>query len=174
MITRPWRAGDCRARGFFLQRRSLPVTEERTDRTYPTRPMVGVGAVVLKGRQVLLAKRGKPPAQGTWSLPGGLLELGETAEQGVAREVQEETGILVEVGPIIGLFQPIQRDDDDRVRYHFVVIDILAYYRAGDPVAGDDAADLRWVDPQDLPLYNVADATRDMIERGLALAEAAG
>lgn len=140
------------------------------ERTYPARPLVGVGAVVLRGRQVLLAQRGHPPAEGTWSLPGGLIELGETAEQAVIREIREETAIEALAGPILGLFQPIQRDADERVRYHFVVIDFLAYYQAGVLQPGDDAVDLRWVEPADLNTYQLTPAARDMIERGLQIA----
>ena len=89
--------------------------------------MVGVGAVVWDGARVLLERRGQPPAQGSWAIPGGLVELGETAEDAVRREVLEECGIEIEVGPILGLFQPIERDADDRIRYHFTIIDFLAY-----------------------------------------------
>lgn len=143
------------------------MSQERSDREYPARPMVGVGAVVLRSGQILLEQRGQPPAKGTWSIPGGLIELGETAEQAVAREVREETGLQVRVGPVLGLFQPIQKDADERIRYHFVVIDFLAYYEAGELQVGDDAAGLCWVNPDELVNYDLIPATRDMIERAL-------
>lgn len=142
---------------------------DRSERMYPVRPMVGVGAVVWNGCQVLLERRGQPPAQGSWSLPGGLIEVGETAESAVHREVREECGIEVSVGRILGLFEPIQVDVDGRVRYHFVVIDFLACYLSGELRAGDDAAELRWVEPEALDAYSLNPATRDMIERALAM-----
>jgi mutator protein MutT len=146
------------------------MSDDRTERMYPVRPMVGVGAVVWDGRRVLLERRGKPPAQGSWSLPGGLIEVGETAEAAVRREVMEECGITVTVGPILGLFEPIQCDLDDRIRYHFVVIDFLVYYHDGELRIGDDAADLRWVDPEDLPAYALNPATYEMIRHGITAA----
>ncbi len=144
------------------------MSTDRSDRLYPAHPLVGVGAVVWDGRRVLLERRGKPPSEGVWSLPGGLIEIGETAEEAVQREVREECGICVEVGPLLGLFQPIQRDADGRVRYHFVVVDFLAYYRSGALQAGDDAAELRWVEPEELDNYALLPATRAMIEQALA------
>ena len=146
---------------------------DRSERMYPARPLVGVGAVVWDGSRVLLERRGQPPAQGSWSLPGGLIDVGETAEEAVRREVREECGIDVTVGPVLGIFEPIVRDADSRVRYHYVVVDYLAYHRAGGPVqAGDDAAALEWVAPADLDAYALLPATRQMIERALAVARA--
>ena len=88
-----------------------------------------MGAVVWNGQHVLLERRGQPPAQGSWSLPGGLIDIGETAEDAIRREVREECGIEVTVGPVLGFFEPIQRDADGRVRYHYVVVDFLAYHQ---------------------------------------------
>ena len=144
------------------------MTSDRADRFYPTRPLVGVGAVVWDGHRVLLERRGQPPAQGSWAIPGGLIEVGETAELAVRREVYEECGITIEVGPILGLFEPIQQDPDGRIQYHFVVIDYLAYYRTGELRVGDDAAEVRWVDPVDLSQFDLAPATRSMIHQALA------
>jgi 8-oxo-dGTP diphosphatase len=146
-----------------------PVSDDRADRLYPARPLVGVGAVVWDGGRVLLERRGKPPAEGTWSLPGGLIEIGETAEDAVRREVVEECGIEVKVGPVLGLFEPIHRDQDGRVRYHFVVVDFLARYHSGELRAGDDAAELRGARPAELDLFALNPATRAMIDRSLAL-----
>lgn len=144
--------------------------EDRSGRMYPARPLVGVGAVVWDGSRVLLERRGRPPAQGSWSLPGGLIDLGETAAAAVQREVREECGIEVVVGPVLGLFEPVHRDPDGRIRYHYVVIDFLAYYRSGDIRVGDDAADLRWVRPDELGDYQLHPATAAMIERALRIA----
>jgi ADP-ribose pyrophosphatase YjhB (NUDIX family) len=101
-----------------------------------------------------------------------LIEVGETAEQAVRREVLEECGIEVSVGPVLGLFEPIHRDQDGRVRYHFVVVDFLAHYRSGEIRAGDDAADLCWVAPEELARFALMPATRAMIDRTLALLKA--
>jgi 8-oxo-dGTP diphosphatase len=140
---------------------------DRSDRLYPTRPLVAVGAVVWDGGRVLLERRGQPPAQGSWAIPGGLVELGETAESAIRREVQEECGIEIEVGPVLGLFEPIHRDADGRIRYHFTIVDFLAYYRAGELRAGDDAADVRWVSPDELSQFELNAATREMIAEAL-------
>ncbi len=145
------------------------MTEDRSERFYPSRPMVGVGAVVWDGKRVLLERRGQPPAQDTWALPGGLIELGETAEAAVAREVLEECGIRVQVGPVLGLFQPIERDADERIRFHFVVIDFLAYYAGGDLIRGSDAAEVRWADPNDLDEYKLTPIGQQMIAKAMAI-----
>ena len=145
------------------------MSSDHSDRIYPVRPLVGVGAVVWDGERVLLERRGQPPAQGSWSLPGGLIEVGETAEAAIRREVAEECGIDVTVGPVLGIFEPIQRDPDGRIRYHYVVVDYLAYHHGGEVRAGDDAADLDWVAPEELDAYALMPATRAMIERALAL-----
>ena len=150
------------------------MSSDRTERMYPTRPFVGVGAVVWNGRCVLLEQRGQPPAQYTWALPGGLIEPGETAESALRREVYEECSIEVRIGPVLGLFEPIEHDSDGRLRYHFVVVDFLAFYLAGELRAGDDAAAARWVDPEHLPEYNLTPATRAMIGKALALVGDAG
>jgi 8-oxo-dGTP diphosphatase len=145
------------------------MSDDRSDRLYPARPLVGVGAVIWDGSRVLLERRGKPPAQGAWSLPGGLIEVGETAEQAVRREVAEECGIEVAVGPLLGHFEPIDRDEDGRVRYHYVVLDFLAHYRGGELRPGDDAAELCWVAPGEVDRYPLMPATRAMIDRALAV-----
>jgi 8-oxo-dGTP diphosphatase len=147
------------------------MTEDRSERLYPRRPMVGVGAVVWRAGTVLLERRGQPPAQGSWALPGGLVDVGERLEEAVRREVREECGIDVTVGPLLGVFEPIQRDADGRIRYHYVVIDFLATYAGGDLVVGDDAADLRWAGADELDGYPLLPATRDMIERARQLVD---
>lgn len=114
-------------------------------REYPEHPIIGVAAIVLRGDDVLLVQRGREPARGLWGLPGGMLELGETVAEGVRREVLEECGVEVEVGPLVGVFEPMQRDDDGLLRYHYVVLDYLARYVGGELLAADDADDARWV-----------------------------
>ena len=125
---------------------------------YPERPVVGVGALVFDQGRVLMVKRGHPPLKGEWSLPGGTVELGETLEAAVAREVLEETGLVVDVGPLVEVIDRVHRDADDRVEYHYVVVDYLC--QANDPadvgpVAGSDADDVQWVPIEDLAALRV-------------------
>jgi ADP-ribose pyrophosphatase YjhB (NUDIX family) len=141
------------------------------NREYPTRPVVGVGAVVLTddGR-VVLVRRGHPPLAGRWSLPGGMLELGETLRAGVAREVREETGLEVDVGPLIDAIDHIDTAADGRVAYHFALIDYLCRITGGTPRAETDASEVALVDPAALESYGVAARTRRVIERAVVLA----
>jgi len=134
-------------------------------REYPKHPIVGVAAVVLRDGQVLLVQRGREPAKGLWGLPGGMLELGETLAEGVRREVLEECGIEIEVGPLVGVFEPMQRDGDGRLRYHYVVLDYLARYVGGELRAADDADDARWVELDALERLPMLDETRAIIRR---------
>ena len=134
---------------------------------YPHRPLVGVAGVVWDGHRLVLVRRDRPPAEGVWSIPGGLVEIGETAEEALIREIWEECGLRITVGPILMLFQPIERDEDRRVRYHFVVIDFLANYASGELRSGDDAREARWVSPDELPAFDLLPATRSVIEIAL-------
>ncbi len=133
---------------------------------YPNRPLIGVGVVVFKGDRVLLIRRGKPPRQGQWSLPGGRQRLGERIEEAARREVAEEAGIEIAVGPLIDVVDSITRDDQGRVQYHYTLVDLLAEWRAGEAVAGHDAAEVAWADPADLAAYGLWKET----ERIIALA----
>ncbi len=133
---------------------------------YPNRPLIGVGVVVFKGDRVLLIRRGKPPRQGQWSLPGGRQRLGERIEEAARREVAEEAGIEIAVGPLIDVVDSITRDDQGRVQYHYTLVDLLAEWRAGEAVAGHDAAEVVWADPGDLTPYGLWRET----ERIIALA----
>ncbi len=138
-------------------------------REYPKLPMVGIGVVVWRERQVLLIRRGKPPRLGQWSLPGGLQELGETVFEGGRREVREETGTEVEITGVLDVIDSIQHDDAGRVRYHYTLVDLAAEWRAGEPVAGDDAAAAAWADADDLARYRLWDETVRLI--GLSAAK---
>ena len=138
-------------------------------REYPKLPMVGIGVVVWRERQVLLIRRAKPPRLGQWSLPGGLQELGETVFEGGRREVREETGTEVEITGVLDVIDSIQRDDAGRVRYHYTLVDLAAEWRAGEPVAGDDAAAAAWADADDLARYRLWDETVRLI--GLSAAK---
>ena len=140
----------------------------RMKREYPESPLVGVGAVIVQENRVLLIRRGQPPLLGEWSLPGGVLECGETLREAVAREAREETGLLVEPGEMLGVYERVIRDDERRVRYHYVLIDFLCRPVGGDLKAGSDAADVRWFTHDELPALNLAHDANDVVRKGLA------
>jgi len=142
-------------------------------REYPERPIVGVGAVIVRDGRVLIVRRRYEPLAGRWSLPGGTLELGETLEAGVAREMQEETGLDVEVGPVIEVFDRILLDADRRVQYHFVLVDYLCRPVGGELRAGSDVDDAIFVDPVGLGPYDLKAKARAVIDRALELAREA-
>ncbi len=137
-------------------------------REYPDNPLVGVGAVIIEENRVLLIRRGQPPLLGEWSLPGGVLECGETLREAVAREAREETGLLVETGEMLGVYERVIRDDAKRVRYHYVLVDFLCRAVGGDLKAGSDAADVRWFTRDELPALNLAYDTNEVVLKGLA------
>jgi len=137
-------------------------------REYPDNPLVGVGAVIVEENRVLLIRRGQPPLLGEWSLPGGLLECGETLREAVVREAREETGLLVETDEMLGVYERVIRDDAKRVRYHYVLIDFLCRPVGGDLKAGSDAADVRWFTRNELPALNLAYDANDLVLKGLA------
>ena len=140
-------------------------------RKYPDRPYVGVGAVIVQGGQVLIVKRKYEPLAGQWSLPGGGVEVGETLEAAVAREMLEETGLEVEVGPVIEVFDRITRDEQGQVRYHFVLVDYLCWPTGGELRASSDVADATFVDPSELPHYDLTRKANEVIARALELNE---
>lgn len=126
-----------------------------SSREYPAYPIVGVGVVVWKGGEVLLIRRGRPPRQGSWSLPGGRQKLGETVRETAIREVGEEAGIEVAVGNLLDVVDWLTRDASDKVQYHYTLVDFDAEWRAGEAVAGGDAAEILWADPGDLERYDL-------------------
>lgn len=140
-------------------------------REYPEAPRVGVGAVVFHRGRVLLVRRGAAPAAGRWSLPGGAVHLGERLVDAVRREVREECGLDVEVAGVAGVVDRIVRDPEGRVRYHWVLIDYLAYAAADAVTPGSDAADCRWMDPARLAELDTTEGLADMVRRALALAD---
>jgi ADP-ribose pyrophosphatase YjhB (NUDIX family) len=139
-------------------------------REYPPRPIVGVGGVVFVGGRVLLVKRRFDPLAGRWSLPGGALEVGETLAEGLAREMKEETGLEVDVGAVVDVFDRITRDGQGRVRFHYVLVDFLCTVRAGRPAAGSDVAEVALVEAGDLPRYDLTPKTIEVIGRARAAA----
>lgn len=133
-------------------------------REYPDHPRVGVGAIVWRGDEVLLIRRGQPPKAGEWSIPGGGLELGETVDQAAVREVFEETGIEIRVVDVVTVVDLIEHDDDQRVRYHYVLIDVNAEWVSSEPQAATDAVDVCWSRLDDLERFNLWSETRRVIE----------
>ena len=145
---------------------TFPVT---ISREYPPAPLVAVAAVVVDGEgRILMVERGRPPSQGMWALPGGLLDLGEPVRAGVAREVQEETGAEIEIVDLVDLFEPIHRDATGRIRYHYVVIDFWAHYRGGDVAAADDVDDVAWVSVTELDDLPMEEETRRVVREAYA------
>jgi 8-oxo-dGTP diphosphatase len=144
------------------------------DREYPERPLIGVGGVVISDGRALLIRRGGPPLEGQWSIPGGMLELGETILAGVRRELFEETGIDVRVGELIEVFERIDLDRSGKARYHFVVLDYLCEVAGGEARAGSDVVDVAWVLPSELGKYSLTEAATRVILRAFEIASARG
>ena len=147
-----------------------PVTPARPSRQYPGQPIVGVGAVIVEDGKVVLVKRRFEPLAGQWSLPGGRLELGETLEAGLAREMLEETGLEVQVGPVVDVFDRILLDPERKVRYHYVLIDYLCRPAGGALAHGSDVAAAEFVDPTDLERYRLTPKATSVIEKAIAVA----
>ncbi len=136
-------------------------------REYPNQPLIGVGVIVWRDDKVLLIRRGKPPRQGQWSLPGGLQKLGETVFEAACREVMEETGVAIRVLELTDVVDLIERDSaDDRVRYHYTLIDVVAGWLSGEAVAGSDADEVKWADLETLPSFQLWSETERVIRRG--------
>ena len=133
------------------------------DRRYPTRPIVGVGAVVMDSDMVLMIKRGKPPRQGSWSLPGGAQELGETIREAARREVREETGLQIEIFGLIDVVDSVRSDADDKIEYHYTLIDLAGYSVGGTLMAGGDAQDCRWFTRTEINAMDIWSETKRII-----------
>ena len=139
-------------------------------RRHPDRPIVAVGAVILDGDRVLLVQRGQEPLKGEWSLPGGVVEVGETLDAALAREVLEETGLSVEVGPIVDVLDRVEFDADGRVDYHYVIVDYVCRPFAGVVDHGSDAQAVRWVPIVDLAGLGVTEKAIEVIRKALGQA----
>ncbi|HNZ64673.1 MAG TPA: NUDIX hydrolase [Smithella sp.] len=123
---------------------------------YPVEPRVGVGAITVKDGNVLLVKRGIEPSRGLWAIPGGTLKLGETLQECAVREILEETGVRIRVGSCVYVFDFIERDDQRKIKFHYVIVDFAADYLSGEVKGADDALDARWFSPEDLKSFPVA------------------
>ncbi|MFZ3215214.1 MAG: NUDIX hydrolase [Candidatus Acidiferrales bacterium] len=141
-------------------------------REYPEHPLVGVGGVVIHDERALLIRRGGPPLQGEWSIPGGMLELGETFEEGVRRELAEETGLEVLVLDFIEVFERIFPDPEGKTKYHFVILDYLCGVVSGEARAASDVTDVAWVREEGLATYALTPTATRVIAKAFALARA--
>jgi len=130
---------------------------------YPAFPRVGVGALVIHEGKVLLIKRGVEPSKGSWSVPGGSLKLGESLVACAERETLEETGVVIRGEKPIYVFEYQELNQEDRLRYHFVIIDVYGHYVEGEPTGGDDAAEARWVSKEEIPLLPMGEGTLKLL-----------
>jgi ADP-ribose pyrophosphatase YjhB (NUDIX family) len=139
-------------------------------REYPEQPLVGVGAIIIENSRVVLVKRAHPPLQAQWSIPGGVLEVGELVREAAVREAREETGLTVEPGELLGVYDRVLRDPGGRVQYHYVLVDFLCRRVSGELQAADDAAAVRWFAREELPALNLAEDTLEVVHKGFARA----
>jgi ADP-ribose pyrophosphatase YjhB (NUDIX family) len=130
--------------------------------------LVGVGAVIIEDACVLLVKRAHPPLEAQWSIPGGVLEVGELVREAAIREAREETGLAVDPADLLGVYDRVLRNAEQRVQYHYVLIDFLCRRVGGELRAASDAADVRWFTSEELPALNLAEDTLDVIQKGFA------
>ena len=137
-----------------------PRNDSREGRRYPDRPIVGVLAVVMRGDRVLVVRRTNPPMPGRWGFPGGVLELGETVDQGAMRELLEETGVIAEAAGPLTVIDTIDRDPEGRIRYHYTLVAVIGRWQSGEGVAGDDADEVAWL------------TRAELVEQGLPTAPA--
>jgi len=138
---------------------------------YPVQPQVAVGAIVFKDSRVLLVQRGKAPALGMWSIPGGSVELGETLQRATEREIREETGLTIKAREPVFTFDVIDRDENGRVRFHYVIVDLMADYISGELRAGDDALDARWASSEETKSLNMSEMTRHLLTQKFGFGE---
>ncbi|MCL4396716.1 MAG: NUDIX hydrolase [Chloroflexi bacterium] len=144
---------------------SRPGPEGSDRRDYPERPICAVGVVVRKEGAALLIRRGNPPRQGDWSLPGGAVELGETLREAADREVLEECGVEITLGDLVDTFEFVVRDGEGRVQFHYVILDYVANYHDGILRPASDVVDAQWVPLSALDAFELAPKTREVIEK---------
>lgn len=134
-------------------------------REYPEYPLIGAGAVIIKNDEVLLIKRRAPPKAGYYSIPGGLVEVGERVQEAAKREVLEETGLIVEVESLIDVIDNIVKDEDGRVKYHYVIVDYLAKPVGGDLRTSSDAAEVKWVPFNELKNIKLTESAKELFRK---------
>ena len=134
-------------------------------RLYPNRPIVGVGAIIIQNGKILLEKRKNDPGRGKWSIPGGIVELGESLEQTVIREVQEETGLVVDAPELIDVVGQAALDESGKVKYHFVIVDYLVKLKGGTARAASDAAELEWALLDEVEQKDLTKSFRSFFEK---------
>lgn len=137
------------------------------ERQYPNQPLIGVGAIIVDDGRVTLVKRGQAPLLGEWSIPGGILELGETLRQGAEREALEETGLVVRATELLGVFDRVLLDDEERCQYHYVLIDFLCERISGALHAAGDAADAGWFTLDEVSKLPLPEDTAGVVRLGL-------
>lgn len=135
-------------------------------REYPKQPLIGVGAIIIEGDKVVLIKRGHAPLIGEWSIPGGVLEVGETMREGVIREAREETSLQVEPMDLLGVYDRVLRDDRGQVLYHYVLIDFLCRIKGGSLQAAGDADEARWFTRKELVALPLPPDTAEVVRLG--------
>lgn len=135
------------------------------NRLYPKQPIAGVGAVIICKGEILLEKRKGEPGRGKWTVPGGLVELGESAEQTVIREVREETNLEVEQPELIDVVNSVTTDENGKIKYHFVIVDYFVKIKSGTLKAADDAAELSWVKFSEVENYDLTRSFREFFQR---------
>jgi len=135
------------------------------NRLYPEQPLVGIGAIIICNGKILLEKRKGEPGRGKWTVPGGLVELGESAEQTVMREVREETNLEVEQPELVDVVNSVTTDENGKIKYHFVIVDYFVKLKGGRLKAADDAAELRWVEFSEVENYDLTRSFREFFQR---------
>jgi len=141
-------------------------------REYPDRPVIGVGGVIIDRGRTVLIRRGTEPLLGEWSIPGGTIEIGETLEEAVRRELREETGLEVRVLELIELFDRIYRDAEEKPRFHYVIADYLCGLVGGEPRAGSDVTDMAFAQEEELGKFKLTEKATSLLKKAFAMSRA--
>ncbi|MCK4952707.1 NUDIX hydrolase [Candidatus Bathyarchaeota archaeon] len=141
------------------------------NKIYPNQPIIGVGAVIIRNGKLLLEQRKANPGRGKWSVPGGVVELGESSKQTVIREVKEETNLIVEEPTLIDVVNYIVLDEKRKVKYHFLIVEYFMKLKGGTLKAADDAAELRWVSFDEVKNYDLIKSFREFFQKNLQVLE---